>query len=75
MSEFNLDDDECEKPKDLKEMKKIITKDEFKQSDAPLEKNILGNVYEYVTKFLKKKHPWQVASSFVTNILEINQSM
>lgn len=54
-------------------MKKIVTKDEFKQSEAPLEKNMLGNVYEYVTKFLKRKHPWQVASSFVTNILEINQ--
>lgn len=33
----------------------------------------MGNVYDYVTKFLKRKHPWQVASSFVTNILDINQ--
>jgi disulfide oxidoreductase YuzD len=34
---------------------------------------MLGNVYDYVTKFLKRKYPWQVASSFVTNILDINQ--
>lgn len=73
MSEFNLNDVDNESPKDIKEMKKIVTKDEFKQSDSPLEKNLLGNVYSYITRYLKKKHPWQVASSFVTNILEINQ--
>lgn len=38
-----------------------------------MEKNVIGNIYDYVTKFLKRKHPWQVASSFVTNILDINQ--
>jgi hypothetical protein len=34
---------------------------------------MLGNLYEYVTKFLKIKYPWQVASSFVTHILDLNQ--
>ena len=33
---------------------------------------MLGNLYEYISKFLKRKHSWQVASSFVTNILDIN---
>lgn len=34
---------------------------------------MIGNIYDYLTKFLKRKHSWQVASSFVTNILDINQ--
>lgn len=57
----------------IKTKKKIVTKGEFNHSEAPMEKNALGNLYDYVTKFLKKKHPWQVASSFVTNILDLNQ--
>lgn len=38
-----------------------------------MEKSALENIYSYITKFLRKKYPWQVASSFVTNILDINQ--
>lgn len=38
-----------------------------------MERSALESIYEYITKFLKKKYPWQVASSFVTNILDINQ--
>lgn len=38
-----------------------------------MEKNMLGSMYEYVTKFIRKRSPWQVASSFVTNILDIQQ--
>lgn len=35
--------------------------------------SMLSNIYSYVTKFLNRKYPWQVASSFVTNILDINE--
>jgi len=35
--------------------------------------SLLTNVYSYVTDFLNRKTTWQVASSFVTQILEMNQ--
>lgn len=35
---------------------------------------MLGSLYEYVTKFIRKKSSWQVASSFVINILDINHN-
>lgn len=34
---------------------------------------MLGSMYSYISKFLKRKHSWQVANSFVTNILDLNQ--
>ena len=30
-------------------------------------------MYQYVTEFLNRKHSWQVANNFVTNILEMSQ--
>ena len=50
----------------------IVTKNQFKDEESPVEKNMLGSMYEYISKFLKRKHSWQVARSFVTNILDIN---
>ena len=71
MSDFTLE--EPEEVGDIKEKKKVITKQEFKENEGPVEKNAIENFYQYVTKYLKTKYPWQVASSFVTNILDISQ--
>ena len=71
MSDFTLE--EKEEVGDIKEKKKLVSQHEFKEDEAPVEKNAMGNFYEYVTKYLKTKYPWQVASSFVTNILDISQ--
>ena len=30
-------------------------------------------MYNYVTEFLNRKHSWQVANNFITNILEMSQ--
>jgi disulfide oxidoreductase YuzD len=38
-----------------------------------MQKNVIESIYSYITKFLKRKYPWQVASSFVTHILDINE--
>ena len=38
-----------------------------------MKNTLLGNVYNYVTGFLQRNSSWQVASSFVTQILEMNQ--
>lgn len=32
----------------------------------------MSSVYDYLTNFLKINSPWQVANTFVTNILEMN---
>lgn len=32
----------------------------------------MSSVYDYLTNFLKINTPWQVANTFVTNILEMN---
>ena len=70
MSDVCLEDDE-KKPSE-QEKKMIVTKNGFTKEDCPVENNMLGNMYDYITKFLKRKQSWQVASSFVTNILDIN---
>ena len=35
--------------------------------------SIMSTVYSYVTDFLQKNPSWQVASNFVTQIMELNQ--
>lgn len=35
--------------------------------------SIMSTVYTYVTDFLQKNPSWQVASNFVTQIMELNQ--
>jgi hypothetical protein len=35
--------------------------------------SIMSTVYSYVTDFLHKNPSWQVASNFVTQIMELNQ--
>ena len=52
---------------------KIIEKKKFKEEESPIGGSLLGNVYGYVTGFLQRNASWQVASSFVTQILEMNQ--
>lgn len=70
MSDVCLEDEE-KKPRG-QDKKMIVTKNGFTKEDSPVENNMLGNMYNYISKFLNRKHSWQVASSFVTNILDIN---
>jgi hypothetical protein len=35
--------------------------------------SIISTVYSYVSDFLQKNPSWQVASNFVTQIMELNQ--
>ena len=57
----------------MKNQNKIIEKKEFQDQESPIKGSLLGNVYQYVTGFLNRNSSWQVASSFVTQILEMNQ--
>jgi hypothetical protein len=52
---------------------KVIEKKKFKEEESPIKSSLLGNVYGYVTGFLQRNSSWQVANSFVTQILEMNQ--
>lgn len=67
MSDFNLEDYEPETKN------KIIEKKEFREADSPIQASLISNLYSYVTDFLNRNPSWQVASNFVTQILELNQ--
>ena len=67
--DLNLDEDYSEDY----DVNKIIEKKQFGEEESPIKGTILGNVYQYVTGFIQRNANWQVASSFVTQILEMNQ--
>lgn len=67
MSDFDLED--CE----VTSSKKVMEKKEFMDEDCPMQPSLLSSVYSYVTDFLHRNPSWQVASNFVTQILDINQ--
>lgn len=67
MSDFDLED--CE----VTSSKKVVEKKEFMEEECPMQPSLLSSVYSYVTDFLHRNPSWQVASSFVTQILDINQ--
>lgn len=69
MSDLDIDTEEDT----LNNAKKVIEKKQFEEEESPIGSSILGNVYGYVTGFLQRNSSWQVASSFVTQILEMNQ--
>jgi hypothetical protein len=52
---------------------KKLTKREFDSESSPVPSGILKNIYTYVRKLVGNRYPWQVASSFVTHILNINE--
>lgn len=37
-----------------------------------MQNKLISSVYDYLTDFLKIQAPWEVASNFVTNILDMN---
>lgn len=67
MSDLILDENEEQ------EKAKIIEKKEFKESESPIQSTLLGSLYSYVNDFLHRNPSWQVASNFVTQILDLNQ--
>ena len=67
--DINLDEDFSEET----DNSKVIERKQFEEEESPIKSTILGNVYQYVTGFIQRKTNWQVASSFVTQILEMNQ--
>lgn len=56
-----------------KSERKVIERKSFKEEDSPMKPSIMSTVYSYVTDFLQKNPSWQVASNFVTQIMELNQ--
>jgi hypothetical protein len=38
-----------------------------------MQPTLISNVYSYVTNFLNRNPSWQIASNFVTQILDLNQ--
>lgn len=50
-----------------------MQKEEFKEEESPLQPSLVSNLYSYVTGFLHRNPSWQVASNFVTQILDLNQ--
>ena len=70
MSDLDIDVEEEEEKRAGKTM---IEKKKFEEQESPIRGSLLGNVYGYVTGFLQRNTSWQVANSFVTQILEMNQ--
>lgn len=66
LSDFDLKD--CEVVSSRR-----VEKKEFAEEECPMQPGLLSSVYSYVTDFLHRNPSWQVASSFVTQILDINQ--
>ncbi len=69
MSDLDIDTEE----EAMNTGKKMIERKRFEEEEAPIKGSLLSNVYGYVTGFLQRNSSWQVASSFVTQILEMNQ--
>lgn len=38
-----------------------------------MKSNIISSVYSYLTDFIHRNPSWQIASNFVTQILDLNQ--
>lgn len=68
MSEINLDEFE---EYESQENKKVFSSKAFEQNESPIQNKILSSVYDYITNFIKVNSPWQVANTFVTNILDM----
>ena len=68
MSDFGLEDYE------VASSRKVVEKKEFAEEDCPMQPGLLSSVYSYVADFLHRNPSWQIASSFVTQILDINQA-
>jgi hypothetical protein len=67
MSDFDLEDYE------VQSQQKEVERKEFGEEESPLQPSLISNVYAYVTDFLHRNPSWQIASNFVTQILDLNQ--